>query len=245
MPSHRKPLTKRIPVISEIVRFLERRAERKRLRAKSVEAVFTDVYASGEWVTKESVSGIGSELESTRHLVSELPRVLSSLGVKSMLDIPCGDFLWMKEVDLSGVAYTGADIVHDLVARNQERYGSPTRTFQHLNLISDPLPAVDLVLCRDCLVHLEFARIFQALANVCASGSTYLLMTTFPDRKKNKDIVTGRWRTLNFEIAPFRLPAPVRVVSEEYDGEGGKYRDKSLGLWRIESIRDQVARLAR
>jgi hypothetical protein len=35
-----------------------------------------------------------------------------------MLDAPCGDFNWMKEVDLSAVHYTGGDIVEPLVNSN-------------------------------------------------------------------------------------------------------------------------------
>jgi hypothetical protein len=42
-----------------------------------------------------------------------------------------------------------------------------------LDLTGDPLPRVDVVLCRDCLVHLSFQNIFRAFANLRRSGSRY------------------------------------------------------------------------
>jgi len=237
-----RPLLKRIPVVSEIVRLLERRREAKRLRAKSVEEVFTGFFESGEWKAGESVSGIGSELECTRHLVDELPRLFRSVGVSTVLDIPCGDFHWMKQVDLEGVHYIGADIVSDLIAENTRTHGADTVTFQHLNLISDELPKVDLILCRDCLVHLCMADVFQALENMCRSGAAYVLMTTFPGAAVNKDIITGRWRMLDFEKPPFAFPSPLEMINERNEGEDGKFKEKSLGLWRLDAVQDAIRR---
>lgn len=37
-------------------------------------------------------SGVGSSLDATRAVSNALPGVLDSLEVRSMLDIPCGDF---------------------------------------------------------------------------------------------------------------------------------------------------------
>jgi hypothetical protein len=40
-----------------------------------------------------------------------------------LLDIPCGDFNWMKLLNL-GVDYIGADIVGELIAENRRRFGA-------------------------------------------------------------------------------------------------------------------------
>ena len=53
--------------------------------------------------------------------------MLNQLDAKSMLDIPCGDFHWMKEIELPLDHYMGADIVKPLIEENQNRYGSETR----------------------------------------------------------------------------------------------------------------------
>lgn len=181
----------------------------------------------------QSRSGLGSELAATSRLRAVLPSFLARHGVRSLLDAPCGDFGWLSKVDL-GVSYTGADIVPSLVDENERRYGGPSagRRFVTLDLTKDALPHADLVLCRDCLVHLSFDNIGRALANIQASGATYLLTTTFLEHDANTDIEDGDWRMLNLERAPFNLPPPIDVLVEDCEEGDGAYADKALGLWR-------------
>uniref|UniRef100_UPI002157A42F class I SAM-dependent methyltransferase n=2 Tax=Pseudomonadota TaxID=1224 RepID=UPI002157A42F len=84
---------------------------------------------------------------------TELPHLLREFNIRSVLDIPCGDFNWMRHVDLGGVHYIGADIVPELVEHNRRTYRGPRIQFEHLDVIASPLPKVDAVLCRDGLVH--------------------------------------------------------------------------------------------
>ena len=200
------------------------------------EHIFTGVYKRNLIQMEGSVSGPGSDLENTKIISSELPRLFHRLQIRTLLDIPCGDFNWMNTVDLNGVEYLGADIVREIVRIDQENYTAEGVSFKHLDLLRDPLPAVDLVLCRDCLVHLCYDDINLALQNIRVSHSTYLLTTTFSAREENVDIFTGAWRTLNLQIAPFNLPEPVQLINEGYEGNDGAYADKSLGLWRIGDI---------
>jgi hypothetical protein len=181
-----------------------------------------------------SRSGLGSELAATATLREMLPPFLARYGIRTLLDAPCGDFGWLSMVNL-GVAYTGADIVPALVAENERRYGGPAsgRRFLTLDLTHDPLPRADLVLCRDCLVHLSFANVSRALANIRASGATYLLTTTFLEHHVNADIEDGDWRMLNLERAPFNLPPPTDVLLEQCLENDGAYADKALGLWQL------------
>ena len=108
-------------------------------------------------------------------------------------------------------------------------------TFRHANLLADRLPAVDLVLCRDGFVHFCYRDIWLALRNICRSGSSYLLTTTFPKRH-NRDIWTGDWRPLNLEAEPFNLSQPLELIVEGCTESGGEFADKSLGLWRIDDL---------
>ena len=66
--------------------------------------------------------------------------------------------------------------------------------------------------------------------------SQYLLTTSFTDRQDNKDIITGEWRPLNLQIAPFSLPKPIRIINEKCTQKKSSYADKSLGLWKISDI---------
>ena len=235
-------IAKRIPVIRFVYRALRDRYARYQLNSKSAEDVFTDIYRSNAWHGQNSVSGYGSDVHQTRIITRELPALLNDLHVSTMLDIPCGDFHWMKSVDLNSIDYTGADIVKELIQKNTEKHSRDGVRFQYLNLIEDELPKVDLVFCRDCLVHLSFADIFLAMHNVCNSQSDYFLTTTFTARKANHDIVTGDWRALNLELAPFMLPKPLKIVNEGCTTGDGAYEDKSLGLWSIADIRERLAK---
>src|SRR4051794_26488349 len=119
-------------------------------------SVFQRIFEENRWGNNESVSGEGSNLERTAVIRSQLPALLKRHGVKSMLDAPCGDFFWMQAVPLADIKYIGIDIVQAIVDRNVDLYARPHREFLVGDLVQDVLPAADLILCRDCLVHLTY-----------------------------------------------------------------------------------------
>lgn len=201
--------------------------------------IFEDIYTNNTWGSDLSHSGCGSDLIQTKQIIENLPQIIANLSVNSILDIPCGDFFWMQHVNLDNIAYIGADIVNDLIRKNQA-FASRNRTFQSLNLISDPLPCVDLIFCRDCLVHLSFSDIKLALKNIVSSDSKYLMTTFFTDRNANVDIRTGEWRPLNLMISPFNFPPPLFILNEGCTEYGSDWSDKSLGIWSINSIKDFI-----
>jgi hypothetical protein len=203
------------------------------------EGVFRAKFVTNAWGGVESRSGSGSDAEQTRVLVAELPQLFRKFGIGSMLDVPCGDFQWMRDVDLAGIRYVGADIVPEVVEGNQSFARDGVR-FLSLDLLRSGLPPADLVLVRDCLVHLPYGDIFQGLRNLCRSGGTYVLTTTFPDHKVNSDIRLGGWRPLNLELAPFGFPPPRHFINEHCREGAGRYADKSLGLWRLSDIEPLV-----
>src|SRR4051812_28998649 len=142
----------------------------------------------------------------------------------------------MEHVDLSGIQYIGGDIVPTIVERNRRIHSNNSRRFLDLDLTRDDLPDADVLLCRDCMVHLSYANIRAALANIERSRIGYLLMTSFPGRADNKDVADGDWRPLDFQAAPFSFPEPVLTIVEECEEEGGSYSDKSLVAWRVRDL---------
>ncbi len=218
------------------LRSLKRKAKHLFRRARSTADVFTRIYSGNRWSGQESVSGPGSDTAETRVLLQKLPPLLREIQVRSILDAPCGDLFWMRDLDLDGIQYTGIDIVSDLIEENQKRFASSEYQFLCADLICDPLPRVDLILCRDCLVHLSYEDAFAALRNMQASQSTWLLATTFTGQDMNRDIVTGGWRTLNLQRQPFDFPGPSALLDEECPHQDGAYRDKMLGLWRLSEL---------
>jgi hypothetical protein len=206
-------------------------------KQKDTVEIFTDIYTNNTWRGEESVSGPGSEILQTKIIIKELPILFNDFNISEMIDIPCGDFNWMKNIDLSNIYYIGTDIVDKLLEKNKEKYERNNIHFHKMDLINDNLPKVDLILSRDCLVHFSFKDIFNALDNVCKSQSKYFITTTFTKRIKNDDIKTGDWRPINLEIAPFFLPKPVKIINEDCTENNGVYADKSLALWEIDNIR--------
>jgi hypothetical protein len=199
-------------------------------------SVFQRIFEENRWGNNESVSGEGSNLERTAVIRSQLPALLRRHGVHSILDAPCGDFFWMQAVALDDVKYIGVDIVQAIVAGNIELYANAYREFLVCDLVQDVLPAADLILCRDCLVHLSYEETRRAVDNFRRAGATWLLTTTFTGARDNHDIATGDWRPINLERPPYGFPPPVEVLNEgsdERDPELGDFPDKSLGLWRL------------
>lgn len=187
----------------------------------------------------ESVSGTGSDSSQTNVIISELEKLFREYNITSILDAPCGDFNWMSQVNLDGIDYLGIDIVEDLIHLNKENYKDKEGVqFRTGNIITDTLPKVDLIFCRDCLVHFSFADIQKTLKNFKRSGAKYLLTTSFIKHTSNIDIQTGYWRPINLNIPPFAFPTPLKTINEKCTEGGGKHRDKSLVLVELDLILD-------
>jgi len=199
--------------------------------------LFTQYYNDNSWNGKESLSGPGSYYEQTKYLIPELQALLKELDIKTMLDVPCGDFNWMRRVDLDGIKYTGGDIVNKMIATNKRKYSSKNVSFEIIDVVRDPLPKVDLVMVRDCFVHLPNKDILNAINNIIDSKSKYLLTTNFmwKTQKANTDIKVGDWRRLNLELEPFNLPYPKQIIIE--GNIQSHDRDKTMSLWSVSDLK--------
>lgn len=206
-----------------------------RFRGLPIQDVFTSIYRDNHWRGRRSVSGTGSDSEQTNEVRRILEGIIDQYEIASILDVPCGDFNWMNEVQFPNrMKYFGGDIVEELIISNKRKYSDNTRTFQWTDITCSPLPAIDLVFCRDCLVHFSYQDIDRAIANIKNSRSKYLLTTTFPNWK-NRNIVSGNWRPINLQAAPFTFPTPLGIFNESCT-ENERYRDKSLALWKIQNL---------
>lgn len=224
-------------VFVKLVRRVREVLAADRAESREREEVFTRIFRENAWGGDESRSGPGSSRVETAGLEATLPTLLCELNAKSLLDIPCGDFVWMANVDLEGIDYVGADIVPELIEANRS-WERPGRRFVKADLTRDRLPRCDVVVVRDCLVHLSLRDVDRALVNLVRSGSRYLLTTSFAANRENRDIATGSWRPLNFELPPFLFAPPLRRLAES--PRETEFRDKSLALWRLSDVRRWV-----
>ncbi len=197
---------------------------------------FRYAYHHNLWSGDETPSGPGSSRAQTAAVADALPALCRRYGVTALLDVPCGSFNWMARVDLANVRYTGGDIVPEIVDEATRQYGTRDRRFVVLDLTRSPLPPADLLLCRDGLVHLSYADIAAAIANIRSSDIEYILTTTFSAESEFRDIVTGDWRPINLEAPPFSFSKPVELLREQCTEQNGVFADKSLGLWRVRDL---------
>ncbi len=203
---------------------------------------FNEIYQKNYWGDSESISGPGSRLEATETLRNELKILFNKFKIKSLVDAPCGDFNWMKLVDLEGVDYTGVDIVDDIISNNIKLYANSHKNFYCKNFISEIVPQGDLILCRDCLPHFSNYNVKKAINNFILSDSTYLLTSSYPECSENLDIITGEWRKINFNIKPFNFPKPLYVINEKspLTLENGQNFDKYLYLYKLSDLKEYI-----
>jgi SAM-dependent methyltransferase len=194
---------------------------------------FSYIYDNSIWQMGDETtpaSGKGSRLDSTLTVRRELPKVLDSLGAKSILDLGCGDFSWMKEVKLRQL-YIGADIVESVIRANNQRFSSLQYRFVTIDATKDTLPVADVVLCREMMFHLSFMDIARTWKNITASGGEYVMLTNDKATRFNSDIISGDYRVLNFHVRPFFLPAPLYSISD-----GAVFNGRSLDVWKISDL---------
>ena len=188
---------------------------------------FVQAFDQNVWRDDESVSGPGSTLGYTSELRATLPAMVRALGCRSMLDAPCGDFNWMKAVDLTDIAYTGADIVPSMIEGLGQEY--PQHSFVCLDITKDPLPKADFVLIRDVLFHLSNVDVVRVLQNFVESGSAWLATSHSFHVTEMVDVVSEptTFRPVNLTTPPFHFDHPDHVLKDYVPG----FLPRWLGIW--------------
>lgn len=213
----------------------------RKLRGKNVDHLFQEslsgrfsaIYENQVWLNGRaagSKSGSGSDLQNTESVRRCLGDMLTFLGTRTLLDIGCGDFTWMKALSFSA-RYIGIDIVPGVIAANNALYASDQRTFSLLDATLDPLPQADTILCREVMFHLSFRDIRRLLENIRKSRSSYLIATNDDGLGYNADILSGDFRMLNLLKPPLLFPSPMHCIPDD-----GVLPDRKLSVWRIADL---------
>ena len=240
-------------VIYIIKYFSTERTRNKKLRSRvlrnsELDKKFLEIYEDNLWGSSSSRSGPGSEPLMTENLRVQLPRIIENYKINTMVDIPCGDFSWMKEViDISEVHYLGIDIVEPLIKTLKLNHEAVNTKFVLGDMRHVSLPTSDLVVSRDILFHLSYFDISLYLELLLKSKSKYFLTTSYHTNFefKNTDIVSGDFRLLNLFTEPFNFP---RTFIEEIQEPSQNYNpSRSTYLWKtsdlIEPIRNFLLQL--
>jgi len=200
-------------------------------KALSNQQAFEEIYNKKQWVG--GGSGSGSFLSSTVAVRKFLIEVVQKYNISKMIDVPCGDLVWMPaaleviEKTNPNFQYLGLDVVRSLIRHHRENL-----TVQHSNwrfgvcdvaLCSLPFD-FDLIFSRDVLMHLSYPSIFAYLKNVRDSGAKYFLVNSFLEHHgENRDVVTPTHShfKINLLEPPFNLPPPLEKFPEGNEKKNG------------------------
>lgn len=215
------PLKTALLIVSFLINKLRhKKFSKKILRLNSTEEKFTWIYKNKYWTCNESVSGTGSTLKYTENLRSRLPLLLEKYSISTVFDAPCGDFNWMKHfLKNVDIKYIGGDIVKPLIENLNNLYSTKSISFIHIDLTKDVPPKSDLMICRDCLIHLSYEDTKLLLANFIKSETNYLLTTTHVNSNRyftNKDILTGDYRQIDLFSHPYNFPSNPLFTIEDW-----------------------------
>lgn len=224
--------------------------------------VFADIARQDKWNNPDSpaeeritVAGPGSSMvytEAVRAWLGEILANTSTYGpIRSMVDLSCSELAWQTHIPGWDKLdrFSGYDIVGSVVERARARAvaargdaSTPVLQFGVADMVAanEPLPAHDLVLLRDTLMHVPPTDALHALERIDASGSTWLATTTFDDPDGggggNVFILPGSWYAVNLRQPPFILGPPISSVLEGRPGVD-RYGQKRLAVWKLPVLR--------
>ena len=136
---------------------------------------FQSVYRHRLWGAdgaSDFFSGLGSRDEPARSYVEAMAPLLARHANQSatelvIVDLGCGDFAigsaLLEHLRGTGVRYIGCDLVPELIAYNQHKFGLDGVEFRKLDIVRETLPDGDVCLLRQVLQHLSNAEIAAVL----------------------------------------------------------------------------------
>ena len=183
--------------------------------------VFDQIYRDNVWGDGKG-SGIGSDANHVRPYTRFLQQFLLRKGIRSIVDLGCGDWQFSCELDLSGITYYGVDVASTVIESNRQRFEAANIKFHQLQSY-EALPKADLLICKDVLMHLgrdEVNRIIQTafpkyrfilitsdVQPYSKLGDAYLEARKIRQGMFNEDILTGQMTPFDIRLPPYNLSA--------------------------------------
>ncbi|CAE7199352.1 unnamed protein product [Symbiodinium natans] len=177
----------------------------------------------------QAVSGPSSELQNIQPLVDFLLNFIQEHSISSMVEASAGHWPsgWQSKVSWPPIAYTGVDLLQEMVDANQNflqgnAVGFSSFKTMRADMTLTPLPQADLLLTKDTLQHMPNVDIFRYLIRqqlLTASGERRFKYVIFANvwctasEYPNHDIPQEEHACQCIDLAaePFNLP--VETVS--------------------------------
>ena len=199
--------------------------------------VFSGIYRDGAWGTAHDpddtfYSGDGSHDD--RITTAYVDNVVAFLRTRpdkpNVVDLGCGDFSVGSRIRPFCNRYIACDVVPALIARNRKKYADLDVDFRQLDLITDPLPAGDIVFIRQVLQHLSNRQIAALIPKLRPRYRFLVLTEHLPASDRftpNLDQAAGAGIRLGFGSGVVLTEAPfnLRALEEKrlctVEGYGG------------------------
>lgn len=222
--------------VSKIFQFLFIKISKSKFLRK---VIFYLTYKTNHWNKYKEiesnnliVSGPGSIPGSnqTNNIIKNLDIFIKYNKIKSILDMPCGDFSWMSKLIQmnSNVLYTGYDIVKEMIDLNNKRFSSDKIKFFVKDIVEEKsFDDFDFVFVRDFFIHIMNDDIIKILNVIKKSKIKFFACSSSANINFNKDVIIGRYRQLNIEIKPFYLDKIFLKISEGLD-------DRYINIYKLD-----------
>ena len=184
------------------------------------------------------------------HVIMEHLKIRYGLSRVRLLDVPCGDMLWMSQflATRDDIDYTGIDIVPELINSHRRLFADRlTWKFHVVDIVRDGVGNwstadggdgnYDLVLSRRMLQHLMLSDVMAVLSHLSTIRTgdvdrpAFLLASTFAHESTNRELVSGdakRGQPLNLLIPPISLTPPL-CLGRDYAHGVVSY----IGMWSL------------
>lgn len=159
-----------------------------------------------------SLCGPGSNIHNVSETLEIINRTIKNRNIKSILDLGCGDWEWMRYVDMQNATYVGWDADETMIQNNRDSFENDSVRFEVKDILTNELPKVDLIICRDVLFHIKIC-LGKELVQKIKKSCNFFISTSFRHVPKNTDIkpydnVHSRdwgYYNINLNIEPFNL----------------------------------------
>ncbi|ELU17186.1 hypothetical protein CAPTEDRAFT_210472 [Capitella teleta] len=176
-------------------------------------------------------SGLGSTqttsltIRNVLNTVVEEIKKLTGKPVIKMLDVGCGDMVWMHQFLMArdDIDFTGVEIVPQLTEHHQRSYAA----FKNWKFVTTDILNVDinekfdLIIARHLTAHLTNRDTMQALEKFSNSQGTFLLATTYPQEEVNTELQLTNPAVMNMRTVCIEHSAIDRwIVSPSIHNKG-------------------------
>lgn len=201
--------------------------------------IFSYVYSDNVWGGDkgEFYSGPGSDENVTAPYIELINGFIKEKGIKSIVDLGCGDFRVGNLIDKTSIDYVGVDIVPALIERNNKAFGAKNVKFLCINAVDDALPSAELCLIRQVLQHLSNDNI-KIILEKCKQYKYVIVSEHIPadktvepniDMNSNWDIRLIQNSGVYVDKAPFNYKASVLLeIDPSHEGFSNSFIRTSL-----------------